>query len=146
MSSHPAGGAAANAALVERFYAAVAARDGAALTVIVDDHFVEDASIEWPASLPFGGRVEGSRVLRKIFAGMAAAESPVGPTGLRVRGVTADDTSVAAELVFTFVPPAGGAPVPSGAIERWCFDGAKVRTIRAYYWDTAALAAVPTAP
>ncbi|KQY58230.1 hypothetical protein ASD11_00730 [Aeromicrobium sp. Root495] len=132
--------------MVERFYAAVSGRDADALTAIVDDHFVADASIEWPVSLPYGGRVEGARILRKIFAGMAAAESPVGPTALRVRSVTADDSGVVAELVFTYVSPSGGPPVPSGALERWCFDGDKVRTIRAYYWDTAALVATQPAP
>lgn len=143
MSSEPSL-AVAHASIVERFYAAVAGRDADALSALVDDHFVADASIEWPASLPYGGRVEGAAVLRKIFTGMAAAEKPVGPTDLRVGGVTADGASVVAELVFTFVPPTGGPSVDSGALERWSFDGEKVRTIRAYYWDTAALVAAST--
>lgn len=136
----------AHAAIVERFYAAVGGQDATALATLIDDHFVADASVEWPDSLPYGGRVEGAAVLRKIFMGMAGAKAPVGPTGLRVRGLTVDDASAVAELTFHYVPPTGGTPVESGALERWSFDGDKVRAIRAYYWDTAALAVASTDP
>lgn len=127
--------------IVERFYAGVSARDAEAIGSVVDDHFAEDASVEWPPSLPYGGRVEGAQRLRKMFVGMTASEVKIGPDAPQVTSITASGDTVAAELSFDWYPPGKPDGVPSGALELWTFDGDKVRSIRAFYWDTAALAA-----
>jgi ketosteroid isomerase-like protein len=133
--------AAANAAVVERFYAAVAARDGDAIAAVVDDHFAEDVAFEWPPSLPYGGRVDGAHQLRKMFTAMAGSPAKVGPDGLSVTSLTASDDQVAAEVSFAWYPPGKDQFVQSGAFELWTFEGAEVRSVRAFYWDTAALVA-----
>lgn len=132
---------AAGVAVVERFYAAVNAGDADAVGAVVDDHFAEDAAVEWPPSLPYGGQVEGAHRLRKLFAGMAGSEAKIGPDAVKVLSITGDGDHVAAELAFDWYPPGKSRSVPSGALELWAFEGGKVRTIRAFYWDTAALTA-----
>lgn len=128
-------------AVVERFYTAVSAADADALGTIVDAYFSDDAAIEWPPSLPYGGRVEGKARLRKIFVGTARSDAKAGPAALEVVSLTAAGATVAAELSFDWYPPGGTTPVPSAALELWTFDLGQVRAIRAFYWDTAALVA-----
>jgi ketosteroid isomerase-like protein len=133
--------ASVRATVVERFYAAVSAGDAAAIGAIIDEHFVDDASIEWPPSLPYGGRVEGARRLRKMFVAMAGSDVKVGPDSLAVISITTSGDTVAAELSFDWYPPGKADSVSSGALELWTFNADKVRAIRAFYWDTAALVA-----
>ena len=56
-----------NAQIVADFYTALSGADPDAVAAAIDAHFAEDAAIEWPPSLPHGGRVEGSRRLRGLF-------------------------------------------------------------------------------
>lgn len=127
--------------VVERFYAAVSAGDGETIGTVVDESFADDAAITWPSSLPYGGRVEGATRLRKMFVAMTASETKIGPDRLTVDSLTASGDTVAAQLSFDWYPPGKTEPVPSGALELWTFDAGSVQTIRAYYWDTAALVA-----
>lgn len=126
--------------VVRAFYQAVRDRDGAALEALVAASFDADAAVEWPAGLPYGGRVEGRDVLRKIFGGMAGAASPVGPDNLELASIIDGGSQVAAQLTFDW--KFGGDSIPSGALELWTFDAGLVTEIRAYYWDTAACVAL----
>ena len=127
--------------VVRGFYAAVAAGDTDAISSVLDDHFADDAAIEWPASLPYGGRVEGAHRLRVVFADMVSGRSAVGPGPLDVLSISVGPGTVAAQLGFTFLTPGDAADVPSGALELWTFTAEKVSEIRAYYWDTAEILA-----
>ena len=74
--------------IVTDFYAALAAADSDAIGTAIDTHFTDDAAIEWPPSLPHGGRVEGSRRLRALFTGIAKQGATTGATNLKlVRGI-----------------------------------------------------------
>lgn len=133
--------AAANAAVVERFYAAVAGRDVEAIGAVLDEHLAEDVVFEWPPSLPYGGRVQGADRLRAMFSAMAGSDVKVGPDALTVSSITASDDQVAAEVSFVWYPPGKDESVQSGAFELWTFEGTQVSSVRAFYWDTAALVA-----
>jgi len=124
--------------VVRAFYAAVARRDADSIAELVARSFREEASIAWPEGLPYGGRVEGSRRLAKLFAGMASSPVPVGPEGLEVVSIVDGGEQVAAQLEFRWRAPGSTESIPSGALELWTFDQGLVSEIRAYYWDTAA--------
>ncbi len=126
--------------VVEAFYDAAKNRDGEALVALVDAAFREDAAVEWPAGLPYGGRVEGAAVLRKVFAGLAAPQAPLGPDGLEVVSVLDGGDQLAVQVTFDW--RANGDSVSSGALELWTFVDGLVAEIKAYYWDTAACQAL----
>lgn len=126
------------AEVVRSFYAAVAAKDAAALTSLVEGAFAADAAIVWPDGLPYGGRVVGAAVLKKVFGGMAASPVPAGPANLEVLSVVDGGDTVVAEMSFDWHAPGSQESIPSGALERWTFVDGLVAEIRAYYWDTAA--------
>lgn len=132
---------AARVAVIEAFYVAVARGDAEALGALVDDHFAGDATIDLPPSLPYGGQFTGAQRLRAMFTGMAGSDARIGPDAFELVSITGDGERVAAELSFDWYPPGKPDGVPSGALELWSFEDDKVSTIRAYYWDTAALAA-----
>ncbi|KAF0956994.1 nuclear transport factor 2 family protein [Rhodococcus sp. T7] len=127
--------------VVKAFFAAINQRDPEALGALIDETFAEDACVEFPSSLPYGGRVQGAKTLRKVFVGMAVGRSAVGPRALEVERIVDGDNLVVAVLRFDWYPPDSDEPVRSGACETWRFENAKVAEIRPYYWDTAALVA-----
>jgi hypothetical protein len=126
--------------VVRGFYRAVADRDAKALDALVVESFSSDAAVEWPAGLPYGGRVEGRDTLRKIFGAMAGASAPIGPENLQLQAMLDGGDQIAAELAFDW--RFGDAAIASGALELWTFEGGLVKEIRAYYWDTAACGAL----
>jgi ketosteroid isomerase-like protein len=126
--------------VVEAFYDAASRRDGEALVELISRSFHESAAVEWPAGLPYGGRVEGASTLRKVFAGLATPEPVLGPENLEVVAVVDGGGQVAAQVAFDW--RANGATISSGALELWTFDEGLVTEVRAYYWDTAACQAL----
>jgi ketosteroid isomerase-like protein len=126
--------------IVTDFYHAVGAQDADALAAAIDANFAEDAAIEWPASLPHGGRIEGARTLRKMFAGIANPDAPAGVTNLKLVRALGDSADVAAWITFDWKHP-DGTIAPNSAVEMWRFDAdGKAAEIRAFYWDTDAIA------
>lgn len=117
------------------FYRSIAASDGAALASLVDAEFADDAAIEWPASLPHGGRVEGARRLRAVLAASAKPDAPAGITNLELRSVIGDGDEVVAWITFDWKHP-DGSQEPNAALELWRFADGKASEIRAFYWDT----------
>ncbi|OOL33059.1 hypothetical protein GQ85_03530 [Rhodococcus rhodochrous] len=138
-------GAFTPAEVVRAFYGALDGRDPERLGALADATFAEEIFVEMPASLPYGGRVEGARRLSRMFQAMAGGLVEVGPRGLTLDALVDGGRSVAARISFDWYPPGGGAPVASGAIEEWTFVDGKASAIRAYYLDTAALVAAGTA-
>jgi len=124
--------------VVRAFYDAVVRRDGQEIADLVTRSFREDAVVTWPDGLPYGGRVEGSRRLVKLFAGMATSPVPIGPEQLEVVSVIDGGDQIAAQLAFDWRAPGSSDAIPSGALELWTFKDGLVAEICAYYWDTAA--------
>lgn len=124
--------------VVTAFYRAISTSDGEALTSLVDAEFADSAAIEWPASLPHGGRIEGARRLRAVFAGIAKPDPPAGVVNLTLQSVIGDGDEVVASIAFDWKHP-GGALAPNSALELWRFEAGKVAEIRAFYWDCDAI-------
>ncbi|WP_182379295.1 nuclear transport factor 2 family protein [Nocardioides sp. WS12] len=123
--------------IVAAFYEAAAGRDAGALDALLESSFHEDAAVHWPEGLPYGGRIEGRAILRKVFAGLATPDPVMGPENLTVVSVVdGGGDQVVAQVAFDW--RANGATIASGALELWTFAGGLVTEVRAYYWDTAA--------
>ena len=118
-----------NAQIVADFYNALSGADPDAIA----------AAIEWPPSLPHGGRVEGSRRLRGLFTGIAKAGNQAGATNLKLVRTIGDGDHVVAWITFDWKSPGSDGAVPNSALEVWSFADGLVREIRAFYWDTAAI-------
>ena len=128
-----------NAQIVADFYAALGGADVDAVAAAIDAHFAEDAAIEWPPSLPHGGRIESSRRLRGLFTGIAKAGNQAGATNLTLVRTIGDGDHVVAWITFDWKNPGSEVTVPNSALEVWSFSGDKVQEIRAFYWDGAAI-------
>lgn len=126
--------------IVSDFYAALAAADADAIASTIDACFADDAAIEWPPSLPHGGRVEGSRRLRALFTGIAKSGGDQGATNLKLIRAIGEDDEVVAWITFDWKGPGEDVGTPNSALELWEFSDGLVRDIRAFYWDTAAIA------
>ena len=123
--------------VVAAFYEAAAARDAAALDDVLMTSFHEDTVMHWPEGLPYGGRVEGRAVIRKMLAGLAAPDPVMGPENLAVVSVVdGGEDLIAAQVTFDW--RGNGSVIGSGALELWRFSEGLVAEVRAYYWDTAA--------
>lgn len=128
-----------NADLVREFYRAVAEKDAAALDALITAAFDEDARVVFPDSLPYGGTVSGAAKLARMFTRMASSPVPVGAADLVLVDLVDGGSRVAARIEFAWYAPGSEVGIPASALELWTFAGARVREIRAYYWDTAAL-------
>ena len=96
--------------IVADFYTAISNSDADTVASTIDAHFAEDAAIEWPPSLPHGGRVEGSRKLRAIFTAIAKPGAPAGATNLKLVRAIGDD--VVAWLTFDWKQPGSDVGTP----------------------------------
>jgi ketosteroid isomerase-like protein len=128
------------AEIVAEFYGALAAADADAIAAVIDSHFDEDAAVKWPPSLPHGGRVHGRDRLRGVFTGIAKAGGKVGATNLQLVQTIGEGDRVVAWVTFDWRQPGSDDAVPNSALELWTFSCGLVREIRAFYWDTAAIA------
>lgn len=119
-------------ARVREFYDLLLQGRGDDVAKFVGANFADDAVLSRPESLPGGGSLTGARVIAKF---MRAAASAAG--GLSLRSVhhssSSDGVSVFAEVAVNL----GGEPTT--AIEWWTFRAERVTSLRAYYWDTAAI-------
>lgn len=128
-----------HAQIVADFYAALSGGDPEAVAALIDAQFAEDAAIEWPPSLPHGGRIEGSRRLRGLFSGIAKAGDQAGATNLTLVRTIGDGDHVVAWIAFDWKNPGSDVTAPNSALEVWSFSEGLVREIRAFYWDAAAI-------
>lgn len=126
--------------IVRSFYSAVAGRDARRLQELVVDHFADHAALEFPQSLPYGGRVESARILAKVFVGMASAPVRVGPQAVSVSDLVVDGDIVVARVTFDWFAAGLDEGLPHSALEMWRFEEGKVVEMTAYYWDSAACA------
>ena len=116
----------------------MANRDAPAVAALVEQQFHDECSITWPASLSYGGTVSGrARLVRALVAAVSAG---AGLEDLELVTLAVGEAEVAAELRFSWRSSSEAAPIKTGAVEWWSFDrDGLVRSVRAYYADTAAL-------
>lgn len=127
--------------IVTAFYTAVGTADAQAIGTVIDSSFADDAAIEWPPSLPHGGRIVGARKLRGLFTAITRPDSPApGPTGLTLVRAIGGTDEVVAWITFDWADPGTGTRTPNSALELWRFTEGKASEILAYYWDHAAIA------
>ncbi|MFD8098490.1 hypothetical protein ACFV24_03065 [Nocardia fluminea] len=121
----------------ETFYRAMAAGDVSELTELIETSFADTATLSRPESLPGGGARTGrDRILR--FLEQAAGRAPLKVHQLEI--------NTAGTELFACVEVMLGADSAT-ALEWWTSDGTSVTSVRAFYWDTAAMVAgVTTAP
>ncbi|MBB3600652.1 ketosteroid isomerase-like protein [Mycolicibacterium sp. BK556] len=127
--------------LVTDFYNALSAADTETIVRAIENRFAENAAIEWPPSLPHGGRIEGARRLRGVFSASANPDAPAGAKNLRLVNAIGDGDEVVAWITFDWLQPGSAAPVANQALELWRFTDGQVQEIRAFYWDTDAISA-----
>lgn len=115
--------------VASRFYRAMSSGDTADLSALIDSSFADEVTLSRPESLPGGGNLVGrDRVTR--FVTRAAGRAP-----LHVKQMM---ESAAGTDVFAHVEVRIGAE-PVTALEWWTSDGTAVLSVRAFYWDTAAI-------
>ena len=121
-------------ARVREFYDLLVHGRGDDVATFVEANFDENATLTRPESLPGGGSLTGAKGIAKF---MRAAASAV--AGLTLQSVhqssSSNEVSVFAEIALNL----GGTATT--AIEWWTFTGEDVTSLRAYYWDTAAILA-----
>ena len=125
--------------LVADFYQALSAGDTETIVHTIETRFAENSAVEWPPSLPHGGRLEGVRRVRAVFTASANPEAPAGAKNLRLVSAIGDGDEVVAWITFDWLQPGSTAPVPNQALELWRFTDGVVQEIRAFYWDTDAI-------
>jgi hypothetical protein len=129
---------------VERFYAAVRARDPEGIAELIDSWFAADVVVSEPDSLVYGGRYEGIDAVRRLFAGSASPRTVLDGSNLNVdqivESVAESDRlgHVFVAVSFPLTPPGADAPIPIRAVHWWIFRDLQVASIEAFYWDTAA--------
>jgi ketosteroid isomerase-like protein len=125
--------------LVADFYNALSAGDTETIVRTIEARFAENAAVEWPPSLPHGGRLEGVRRVRAVFTASANPDAPAGAKNLQLVSAIGDGDEVVAWITFDWLQPGSVAPVPNQALELWRFSDGVVQEIRAFYWDTDAI-------
>jgi hypothetical protein len=117
---------------VREFYDLLAHGRGDDVANFVEANFADDATLSRPESLPGGGSLTGAKGIAKF---MRAASS--GVAGLTLRSVhqspSSNGVSVFAEVALNL------GVASTTAIEWWTFAADRVTSLRAYYWDTAAI-------
>ncbi|MGM5069145.1 nuclear transport factor 2 family protein [Rhodococcus qingshengii] len=115
--------------IASMFYDAVAGGDVPALREVVSSSFAEDAWLRRPESLPGGGVCDGRDHI------LAFMEKAVGKVPLVVRAI---DVNGAGTEAYAHIEITLGETSTS-ALEWWSYAGGQVVSVKAFYWDTAAM-------
>ena len=135
MSTLDGGTVAADAVTrVRDFYDLLAQGRGTDVAAFVEANFADDAQVTRPESLPGGGSLTGATAIAKF---MRAAAS--GVADLALQSVHASPSSDGVDVFAEVALSLGGTA--TSAVEWWTFVAGRVRSLRAYYWDTAAILA-----
>lgn len=118
--------------IATRFYDAMASGSVENLEETVRQHFSEEAILARPESLPGGGVVSGASAIM-AFLGRAAGKVPLAVNEIVTDGAGAN---LFASVTITL------AGRDAEAVEWWTFKGTRAVSIRAFYWDTAAMVGV----
>jgi hypothetical protein len=134
--------------VVERFYAAVSAKNVDAIVQLADDRFAPDVVVREPESLPYGGSYEGLEKVKRLFTGLASPRSPIDAEQMVIAEImeavsVADHLNhVVVAIRFPWTVPGAEEPLQTKALEWWTFTDLKVTEIQAFYWDTGACVAL----
>ncbi|WP_020501752.1 nuclear transport factor 2 family protein [Sciscionella marina] len=129
-----------NGEVVGDFYRALSDRNSYMLEGIVRERFTEQVRLVYPDSLPHGGTISGSARLAKIFSRMVSADAPAGAVNIRLTDLIDGGDRVVAHIDFEWRVPGTADGLPMSALELWTFQDGLVQEIRAFYWDTTAVA------
>ena len=119
--------------LVERFYEALRDRDLATVDDLIDERFLGSVTVHEPESLPFGGVHSGPAAAKRLFAALAARDSPVSIDGLSIDHViesVSESDQLDQVVVALTVPWRTGDGSRAGALAWWTFENLGVARIR----------------
>ncbi|OYN76194.1 nuclear transport factor 2 family protein [Mycolicibacterium sphagni] len=102
--------------LVADFYSALSAADTETIVHNIETRFVENAVVEWPPSLPHGGRVEGARRRRAVFSASANTDAPAGTRNLELVSAIGDGDEVVARITFDWLQPGKYRPCAQSSV------------------------------
>jgi hypothetical protein len=129
----------ANRQTIDRFYAAVIAKDGDAIHEAIEDGFAPDAVMRISDSLPYGGAYTGREAIQALLGKLARTRTPmVLVEQIRVRRVIEQDNEIAVDVDFPWMAPAAAEPIPMAAVEWFSFRDGRVVDMLVSYRDTAA--------
>jgi ketosteroid isomerase-like protein len=134
-------------AAIDRFYAAVIARDADAIAAAIDDGFAPDAVLRISDSLPYGGVHAGRGAIQALLGTLARTRTPmVLVENIHVRRTLEERDQIAVQVEFPWIAPGAAEPIPMAAVEWFTFRDGRVVEMTVSYWDTAAcLQAMDTA-
>ena len=131
--------ASANRQVVDRFYAAVIAKDGAAIHAAIEDGFAPDAIMHISDSLPYGGVYAGREAIQILLGKLARTRTPmVLVEKIRVRRMLEQGEEIAVDVEFPWLAPGAAEPVHMAAVEWFTFHAGRIVEMTVSYWDTAA--------
>jgi ketosteroid isomerase-like protein len=134
---------------LDRFYAAVIAKDGAAIHAAIEDGFAPDAVMRISDSLPYGGVYTGRDAIQALLGKLARTRTPmVLVEKINVRRVLEQGDEIAVDVAFPWLAPGAAEPIPMAAVEWFTFRDGRIVEMLVSYWDTAAClqAMAATAP
>jgi ketosteroid isomerase-like protein len=125
--------------LIDRFYAAVIAKDADAIAAAIEDGFAPDAVMRISDSLPYGGVYTGRDTIQALLGKLARTRTPmVLVEGITVRRVLEQGDEIAVDVAFPWIAPGAAEPLPMAAVEWFTFRDGRVVDMTVSYWDTAA--------
>lgn len=129
----------ANRRVIDRFYAAVIAKDGEAIAAAIEDAFAPDAVMRISDSLPYGGVHAGREAIQGLLGKLARTRTPmVLVEKITVRRVLEQGDEIAVEVEFPWIAPGAAEPIRMAAVEWFTFRDGQVVEMTVSYWDTAA--------
>lgn len=130
-----------NRAVVDRFYAAVIAKDADAIDAAITDGFAQDAVLRLSDSLPYGGAHVGREAIARLLGQLAQTRTPmVLVEGIKIRRVIEQGDEIAVDVEFPWIAPGAAEPIAMSAVEWFTFREGRVVDMSVGYWDTAAVA------
>lgn len=131
----------ANRSVVDRFYAAVIAKDGEAIAAAIEDGFAPDAVLRLSDSLPYGGAHIGREAIQTLLGTLARTRTPmVLVEHITVRRMLEQGDEIAVDVEFPWIAPGASESIPMSAVEWFIFRDGRIVELSVGYWDTAAVA------
>jgi ketosteroid isomerase-like protein len=125
--------------VIDRFYAAVIAKDGDAIAAAIDDGFAEDAVMRISDSLPYGGAYSGRDAVQALLGKLVRTRTPmVLVEQINVLRVLEQDNEIAVHVEFPWIAPDATEPIEMAAVEWFTFRDGRVVDMMVSYWDSAA--------
>jgi ketosteroid isomerase-like protein len=128
-----------NRQVVDRFYAAVIAKDGTAIQAAISDGFATDAVMHISDSLPYGGVYSGREAIQALLGKLARTRTPmVLVEKIAVRRMVEQGEEIAVDVEFPWLAPGAAEPIHMAAVEWFTFRDGRIVEMTVSYWDTAA--------